>query len=367
MPVVFEGSLDQVLEHFDAQLWTDGLPIVPPTVERVQRMLTGTTRDPLESFGLLPPEMRQATVWNVAVNGLMAGCRPADLPILVAVVEAITDRRFRLADAGSTTGWEPLVILSGASAGERGFNSGAGVMRFGRRANSSIGRFTRLFLRNVAGLRIPPGETDMCAIGQSTFPVMVEDDASVRELGWPSLREEWGFGDADLGVAVQGVVGTSVPIYSTGGSADTHLRALASAIGGCSSPVLGLAALFGSWSPLLALSPSVASVFAREGMTKDDVRQALAERARATREEVATGVVGLIGRELTSDELLRLGNEQMVRAIPDPAALAIVVTGEPGRNQSKYYVPVGIAGDRVVRRVAESSGHDGAVTSATDL
>lgn len=314
-------------------------------------MLRGTNRDPLESLGLLLPEVREATVWNVAVNGVMAGCRPGDLPILLAVVEAIADPRFRHADAGSTTGWEPLVVLSGPDLPGRGFNTGAGVMRAGRRANSSIGRFTRLFLRNVAGLRIPPGDTDMCAIGQPTFPVLAEDKAGTRAVGWLPLREEWGHGTGELVAAVQGVVGTSVPVYSTGGTADDHLRTLAAAIGGYSIPVLGLTALFDVWSPLLVLSPAVASVLARERMTKDDVRRELAARAMVPAAAVEDGAVGLIGRALTVDERERLGTGPSVSALPRPASLALVVAGEAGRNQSRYYVPVGIAGDRVIRTV----------------
>src|SRR5213595_534129 len=88
----------------------------------------------------------------------MAGCRPEYMPVLVAIVEAIAEPVFRVEDAGSTPGWEPLVIVSGPIAGALDLNHGQGVMRVGRQANTTLGRFLRLYLRNVAGLRIPPGD-----------------------------------------------------------------------------------------------------------------------------------------------------------------------------------------------------------------
>ena len=95
----------------------------------------------------------------------MAGCRPEYMPVLVAAVEAMCDPRFRIEDAGSTPGWEPLVIVSGPIIKELDLHSGQGVMRVGRQANTSIGRFVRLYLRNVCGYRIPPGAGDKGSIG----------------------------------------------------------------------------------------------------------------------------------------------------------------------------------------------------------
>ena len=158
--IVAEGSLDEIEEHFLRMGWSEGLPIVPPTRDRVQQFLRFTDRSPNEIIGVLSPGRREATVWNVAVNGVMAGCRAEYMPILLAVVECIADPQFRLEDAGSTPGWEPLVILSGQLVEELDFNSGSGVMRVGRQANTSIGRFLRLYMRNVAGSRIPPEATD---------------------------------------------------------------------------------------------------------------------------------------------------------------------------------------------------------------
>jgi len=165
--VVFEGTLEEVSEFFADNLWADGLPIIPPTLEKAKEFLKFTNRSPDEVIGVLLPENREATIWNVAVNGVMAGCRPEYMPILIAVVEAIAEPEFHIQDAGSTPGWEPLIILNGPLIKELNFNYGSGVMRVGRQANTSVGRFLRLYMRNVAGLRISPGETDKGCIASS--------------------------------------------------------------------------------------------------------------------------------------------------------------------------------------------------------
>jgi hypothetical protein len=141
--VVARGTLDEIQELYHRNLWSDGLPVIPPTVERVERFLSQTRRRPDEVIGRLLPENRAATVWSIAVNGVMAGCRPEYMPLLVAIVEAIAEPIFRVEDAGSTPGWEPLVIVSGPIARRLDLNHGQGVMRVGRQANTSLGRFVR--------------------------------------------------------------------------------------------------------------------------------------------------------------------------------------------------------------------------------
>src|SRR5690606_28807769 len=111
--IVFRGDLEEVNDHFYRAGWSDGLPIVPPTIDRVERFLRYTDRAPDEVIGVCPPENREATIWNTAVTGVMAGCRPEYMPVLIAIVEAITQPEFRLQDAGSTPGWEPVVTVSG--------------------------------------------------------------------------------------------------------------------------------------------------------------------------------------------------------------------------------------------------------------
>ena len=176
------------------------------------------------------------------------------------------------------------MVLSGAEFVGLGFNSGVGVMRVGCRANTALGRFVRLWMRNVAGLRTPPGVTDACAIGQTFFVAMVEDETATTELGWQPLRERWGFDSKDEALAVQGIVGASLPMYTSGGSADEHLDGLARRIAATSAHFASVGVLTGSWWPTLAINPAVAEVFARHGMQPIDVAEAIAVRALAPAE-----------------------------------------------------------------------------------
>ncbi|MEK7701113.1 MAG: UGSC family (seleno)protein, partial [candidate division NC10 bacterium] len=214
--VLFSGTLDEVQDFFYRNLWTDGLPVIPPTIPRVERFLEFTKRSPGDVIGQLLPENRAATVWSIAVNGVMAGCRPEYMPLLVALVEAIAEPEFRVQDAGSTPGWEPLVIVSGPVARALDLNHGQGVMRVGRQANTSLGRFLRLYLRNVAGLRIPPGAGDKGSIASTFNVALAEDEAAAAGMGWTTFGQDQGFAREDSVVTVQSVVSASPPIYTAG-------------------------------------------------------------------------------------------------------------------------------------------------------
>lgn len=180
---------------------------------------------------MLLPENREATVWNIAVNGVMAGCHPECTPILIAVVEAIAEPEFRIQDAGSTPGWEPLIILNGPVIKELNFNYESGVMRVGRQANTSVGRFLRLYMRNVAGLRISPGETDKESSASTFNVVLAENEVAVIRLGWQPFSVDQGFKRGENVITVQSVVFISPPTYSGGDSPLDHLETMGEVIG----------------------------------------------------------------------------------------------------------------------------------------
>ncbi|MBI4303861.1 MAG: hypothetical protein HY665_05940, partial [Chloroflexi bacterium] len=136
--IVFRGSLEEVNEYFYKKTWTDGLPIVPPTIEKVEEFLKYTERSPDEVLGIFPPSEVRVSVWNVAVNGVMAGCRPQYMPVLIAIVEAFSgligpDFAF----IGSTYSPSVMVTLNGPIRHELGFNVSTGVLRPGWRANTT--------------------------------------------------------------------------------------------------------------------------------------------------------------------------------------------------------------------------------------
>jgi hypothetical protein len=359
--VVFRGSFDEVQEHFHDQLWSDGLPVVPPTRERVDAFLRHTDRAFDEVLAVVPQEGREASILSIAVNGVMAGCRPEYMPILVAAVEALVEPRFHLQDAGSTPGWEPVVIVSGPIAKELGFHAGQGMMRVGRQANTSVGRFLRMYLRNVCGLRIPPGAGDKGSIAQSFLVAMAEDEDAVAEIGWPTFGEDQGFARGDNVVTVQSVVAITSPIYSAGDQALTHVQQWAEVIGGSFTYWAHAALKKGLWGPLIVASPSVARVIASQ-WSKDEVRAWLKANMRATAERMTHYA------RMTSTptfDLAQLVAERVLppeyAASPDPGRLVdiviraeeirILVAGDAGRNQSRAYQSNHIQGPPTSKRV----------------
>jgi len=360
--VVFTGGLDDVQDYFEDRLWTDGLPVIPPTLDRVERFMAQTPREPDEVFGTLLPANREATVWSVAVNGVMAGCRPEYMPILVAMAEALSDPEFRIQDGGSTPGWEPLVTVSGPMVKRLGFNTKAGLMRVGPRANTSIGRFLRLYMRNVAGLLSPPGRTDKGSIGSGLNVAMGEDDDALEKIGWPPTRVEHGFAQEDDVVTVRSVYAISQPIYTSGHTAETHLAALAHIHATTVGPWIFTGIWFQRWAPLLLLNPAVAEVIAAEGLTKDDVRQYIYDHAQIGARWLDIWPHHVGGDEFELTKMIERGEappdfsrstdpDRLVPTMMSPDELTIIVAGDPGRNQSRFYINNHEQGPPVSRRV----------------
>ena len=360
---VFSGTLDEINEHFHTRQWTDGMAIIPPTVARIEKFLRYTDRDPDEVLGTCPPDNRLATVWSVAANGVMAGCKPEYMPILLAAVECIVDPEFRLQDAGSTPGWEPLIIVNGPIVKELDFNFGSGVMRAGRRANTSIGRFLKLFMQNLAGFRLLPGGGDKGSIGQTFNVVLAENEDACAELGWSTFGVDRGFSENENVVTVQSVVHISPPTYSAGAKAMDHMRVIHEVIGQNTMAYwscIGL--LFGKWHPLLLLGPSVAKVFAQDGWSKTQIRNYLHENVRLSAERLDAyarhcGMTGLSIKGQVEQGLLPPEYAQsddpgrLLRCNIKPEWIGIVVAGDPGRNQSKCYVSNHVQGPPTSRRV----------------
>ena len=194
-------SLEAINDHFYEQGWTDGLPIIPPTPERVERMLAGMPwRDPDDVIGVVPPAMGLATLRNIAVNAVMAGCRPAYLPVIVAALSAVLEKAYGLAHRQTTThAGAPLLIVNGPIVRELGLNYGNGVFGPGWRANATIGRGLRLALVNLGGA--VPAEVDFCQHGHPgkyTYCIAEHEAANP----WEPLHVERGFKADDSVVTV---------------------------------------------------------------------------------------------------------------------------------------------------------------------
>ena len=359
--VVFSGTLDEVEQHFLDRLWSDGLPIIPPTRERVDAFLRYTDRPPDEVIAVLPQESREATILSIAVNGVMAGCRPEYMPVLVAIVDAIADPHFRIEDAGSTPSWEPLVIISGPIIKALDFNSGAGLMRVGRQANTSIGRFLRLYLRNLCGYRIPPGDGDKASIGYTFNVALAENEEWARDIGWSTFGMDRGFAPDESAVTIQSVVCISPPTYSSGAEAQGHVQQFVDVMGRTFSYWAYSGLKRGCWEPLIVIGPSIAKVIARD-WSKDDVRRYFWEHATLPASLMQRFARQTGGLELDFHALVREGYlppdyiasddpDRPVRIVVKPEHIGIVVAGDPGRNQSRAYMANHEQGARTSRRI----------------
>jgi hypothetical protein len=361
--IVFRGTLDEVYEHFQKSFWADGMPVIPPTLDRVERFLKFTDRAPDEVLGPCPPANRLATVWNVAVNGVMAGCRPEYMPVLLAVIEAIIDPVYKIEDAGSTPGWESLIVINGPIAQQLGFNSGQGVMRTGIQANTSVGRFLRMLLRNVAGFHHAPEGADKGSIGQSFLVAAAENEEAVAEIGWQPYSVDRGFKAGDNIVTVQSVVAISAPTYTGSEKAVEHAELIADVIGqrACGYwTAIGM--VYSNWHPLIMLGPSIAKVFAEDGWSKDDLRRYLYENVKmksslAERYAWNCGQTGFRVNNYVKQGLLPpvYGEsddpERLIPVFHHPEWIGIMVAGDWGRNQSKGYVSNHIQGPPVSKAV----------------
>ncbi|MCH8207392.1 MAG: hypothetical protein IH956_10375 [Chloroflexi bacterium] len=195
----FDDSGD-ALEHYFDRGWTDGLPIVPPTVEAVERFLESAGRSPSEILGTEPVKGRVITAEKAAINAVMAGCRPEYFPVVVAAVEAVCEPEFNLhAISVSTMGAAVFMVVGGPVAERLGINSGVGAFGPGHRANATIGRAVRLVMSNVTGA--VSGVLDKATLGHAgkyTWCVAEADD--VRP--WEPLRVQRGLNEDQSAVTV---------------------------------------------------------------------------------------------------------------------------------------------------------------------
>ncbi len=182
------GTFAEIQQIFLDSGWTDGLPVVPPTEKAVEELLRFTDLEPDHSLGAIPPAQRDVTVRHVAVNGVMAGCPPEFMPILLAFVEAMKDGDFRRTLA-STHAWTPYCWLNGPVARQLGFDCGQGEINEPK--NAQLGRFINLAMLNLGGYRVK--ENRMGTFGYLMPWCLVEDEAATLKVGWKPYQMQRGY------------------------------------------------------------------------------------------------------------------------------------------------------------------------------
>ncbi len=264
---------DEALEEIYRRGWTDGLPVVVPTESRVGRFLAASEGTPEELVGRVPPRMGLATMETIAINCVMAGCRPEYLPVVLAALRAMLADTFNLNGVQTTTNCvAPLTIVSGQVVEELGFHCGDGVFGGGSRASASVGRALRLILWNVGGAH--PGDLDRATIGHpGKYGYCIAENQAASP--WESLHVERGLA-ADASAVT--VFACEAPHHVRTGPAESGhvaLTYLADAI-----PTLGNSVTAGGGEMLVVVGPRAAALLAGEGWSKADVRAYLCENAR---------------------------------------------------------------------------------------
>ncbi|MGH9064770.1 MAG: thioredoxin family protein [Acidimicrobiales bacterium] len=266
--------------------WTDGLPVVAPTEARVARMLGGTGRDPGEVVAVVPPDLVEATVEKVAVNAVLAGCRPEYLPVVLAAVEAACTPEFNAHGLLATTYFSgPVVVVNGPVARAIGMNSGINVLGPGNRANATIGRALQLVVRNVGGGR--PGEVDRATMGNPgkyTF-CFAEDEAGSP---WEPLSVERGAPAGTSTVTLFAGEGPRAVVDQASRDPWSLCRTFAACLRTVAHPKLPL-----GFDAMLVVSPEHARVLGEAGWGKPRLRAALYELLSLPVAELVKGAGGM--------------------------------------------------------------------------
>ena len=329
------ASADDVAEFMFDQGFSDGLPLVPPTPERVMRMLSGTSRSPQDIVAQMPPNMGEATVEKIAINAVMAGCKPEYLPVVIAAIEAICTDEFNIHGVMATTmGASPVMVINGPIRERLGMNSGLMALGTGNRANATIGRAVRLAVRNIGGSK--PGGTDRSTLGSPMKFTMCFAEREDRSP-WAPLHVERGFEAEDSVVTLFAM--TSGPVHIV----DQESRApdeIAGTLG------LGLESMFlpkyhmMPVDALLVICPEHIDTLMRDGAyEKDRLRARIQEvTTRPLRDMVADDVSGA---GMTRAAAANLSDEQLDNRVPKfakPDHIHIVVAGsDAGKFSSAFH------------------------------
>ena len=351
--IVFSGSFEEVNRLFYENEWSDGLPIVPPSQDKIEAFLAHTPRASDEILGILLPDNRAASVWSVAVNGVMAGCRPEYMPVLVALVEAMADPDYGVEHSGNTPGGETLIILNGPIIKALEFNFEQGVMRDGFQANTSVGRFWRLFVRNVAGFL--PHKNDKATFGNTWRVVLAENEDVLDEIGWDPMCCDFGLPKGSNAVTVSRFTGGDLIASVSGNTGDTMLPYIADAMLKQNrwQVVFTVGLALGTLRPLLVLSPILARTLAKDGWTKPAVQQYLFDHARPTAAEFMR-----YAREWTNRPVRDFEDLHNLGLIP----AAFVESDDPDRRVPIVFEPqdfmIAVSGD-LLRTNAYVFSHNG--------
>lgn len=308
-----------VFDAFTSRSWADGLPIIPPTEERVRAMLG--QRDGGKTLGVMPPLWRQVTLEKLAVNAVMAGCEPRAFPIVVAAVEAMLDRAFNLYGVQATTHpVAPLLVVNGAYGREIGLHGGSGCFGPGFRANATIGRAIRLILLNVGGAW--PGRYDMATQGSpAKFSYCIAENEAASPWG-PMVS-----GDTVTVFGGEAPHNVNDHVATTATGILTTLSDTAVSLGS------NVGWYFSQSQLMVVLGPEHARTIADDGFTRADVQRFVYEHARLSLGHLKLG--GMWGMHDWPRWMTAVADPAtLLPQVPSPEDIYVVVAGGSGKHSA---------------------------------
>jgi hypothetical protein len=332
-----------LFHFFYEQGWTDGLPVLAPEVDAVERMIAagGAQRD--ASLGKLPPLNGLATVEKIAANAVMAGCLPEYFPLVLAATRGLVAPGFNLDGVQTTTGnVAPVTVVNGPCRARLQINSGANVLGQGWRANATIGRALRLIMTNIGGAR--PGAFDKSTMGQpAKFTFCFGENE--EESPWAPLHVERGMAANIDAVSVTGCSGVYSAVDMASQSSKGLLKTFALTMMG------GLASGVTSTEVLWAICPEHAALLARDGYSKATLREKLFELARVPLDQIADENVELLSKRRPS--WFKNGAPREIGVVDRPEDIWLVVAGGAGAKSA--YLP-GRTGTKLQTVAVEADG-----------
>jgi hypothetical protein len=332
----FFGTVEDINRHFLEKKWSLGLPILPPTPERVYEMLTGAARGPGEVLGQVPPRLGTLTVELVAVYAAMAGCRPEYMPVLIAALEGFLtpEANWRLALSGTGTS-QLIVIVNGPVVKEVGIGCEQGAAGKGNHANGSIGYAINLIAYAVGGSRPPMlDRSTLASPSDYVCWVFGENERALPE-GWKPLHVERGFKPSDSVVTIMAGYPPAENMDHWSATAEEHMRWWGRIVnplqnmGGPSVPQVM------EQNPIIALGPEHAHLIASTKWSKDDFRKAFWEQTRIPLSVWPSAC----GHERLTEILGPLTEDSLVPVTRRPEQFLLVVAGGDGK-QSHYFAPI---------------------------
>jgi hypothetical protein len=326
-------DFDDFLEQYFEKGWTDGLPVVPPTPTAVAAHISASGLPALHVLGRIPPRWGEATVEKVAVNSVMAGCKPDYMPIIITALSAMLVDEFNLYGVQATTHpCTPAIIVNGPLATQLGINGGVGVFGPGWRQNATIGRAIRLILLNLGGAR--PGILDQSTQGTpAKYTYCLAEN--MQESPWESLAVSRGFADSESVVTVAAVEGPHNINDHGSFTGEQILRTIAGTMIAAGSNCMYLSVA----DSYLFLGPEHAQQIAAMGYTRRTVQEFLCAAAQTPARFIGEGQFNYLRRRHRSNpryhELgLDRPNLDQIPVLSQPDDVQIVVAGGAGKHSS---------------------------------